>query len=245
MTDLASKSAEMPTRNSDGASIAKVGEALPPAVELTPEGEGKVLHPHPPMTISESMRRLLGRPVFRDCQSQVDAEDLFAHLLAEFSSRTLLQTLVVQQLANDIVEMRQYETTRSAAILAKLGDAARNVILPVFGHFYPPKPGACEIQGDKLTAYGQFLEDGGRALIYRTEADVVAQAYEILAELGRPESDLLCEARLLALPQIEQLERMLALKEKAISQKIDRLMMLGDRLRERRPPQTKVTFDGQ
>jgi hypothetical protein len=235
---------EHPQNSSNAPAQAKSGDVLPPQAKPAEKSVGRELRPNDPVVLSGPMQRLVGYTVFRDIPSQVDAHALFIHLAAEFDCKTLLQTVLIQQLANDFVECRQYETARSAAILSKLGQAAREIVWPGFSDFYPPPVGTCEIKGDSITAYGEFLNSGGRKLINSADEDVIAEAKQTLAECGRPEADIWAEARLIALPQIEKLERMLTLKERAVAQKIEQLLKLGDRLR-RPPAATKDASNGQ
>lgn len=219
---------------------AKSGEVLPPAKAQV--GPAEVIAP---VALSDRMLKLLGRSVFRDIRSQVEASELTAQLLAEFGSRMGTQIKLVQQLANAFVELSHYQTAREAAVLSKLLQAAREIIWPGFSAFYPPPAGVYATNGSTATAYGEFLENGGQALLNQGEAETIAKAKALLATQGRPDEDLHAQARVLALKEIQPLERMIAQKQASIEALIELLIRLADRLRIPRPPQTAESFHGQ
>lgn len=219
---------------------AESGEVLPPVKPPVGPTGGPT-----PVVLTDRMLKLLGRSVFRDIRSQVEASELTAQLLAEFGCRMGTQIKLVQQLANAFVELSHYQTAREAAVLSKLPQAAREIIWPGFSAFYPPPAGVYATNGSTATAYGEFLVNGGQDLLNQSDAESIAEAKALLATQGRPDEDLHAQARILALKEIQPLERMIFQKQASIEALIELLLRLGDRLRIPPAPQTAKSFHDQ
>ena len=208
----------------------QVARNVAPAKPVTASvASPRELVPCEPVQISLKMRLLLGRSTFRDPAKQVEAEALLGVFLREFGADTVLQAKLVDRVSTLFVEVRQAQSAVQTAIVLKRGQAAREILMPNFNHFYPPALSMTESTGTVSTAFGQFMSRGGKELVARDDADVIAEALAELAKKGMGEEDLDAQAYILALPTINQLERLIATKQAESDALIDQLFRIRDR----------------
>jgi hypothetical protein len=213
---------------SSQAPAARDGEVQPAAPSPAPKAAAQELVPRAPVVLSAKMRALLGRSPYRDPAMQLDAEALRGVLAAEFTVDTAIQLRLVDRLSVLFVDIDGLQSTVQTAVDRKQLDAARDVLCPDFIHFYPPPPGAVKTNGMATTAYGEFMADNG-ALARSDQAELVAQALARLADHGQGEPALRERAYILALPEIVQLEKILASKQAEAEALIEQLLRLKDR----------------
>jgi hypothetical protein len=234
MTLDASSQAE-PGAAAEGAAPAVQADPPPPAV--LGASEPKPLVPRSPVQLSPKMRELLGRSPFRDPAMLIDAEALRGVLAAELRADSLLQLTLVDRLSVLVVEIRRLQSTVQTAVARKRLDAARDVLSPDFLHFYPPPPGVCKTTGTVATAYGEFMHGDGGGLAAADPAEVVAEALARLAAEGLDAPALDERAYVLALPEIERLEKIIASKQAELEALIEQALRLKDR-RDKKAPVT-------
>jgi hypothetical protein len=182
--------------------------------------------------LSAEMRMLLGASPYSDPSQQVDADQLLAVLAAEFKAGTTLQMLMVQDLTEVILALRQNQRAKQTAIAVKVPQAAREILCAGWDHFNPPATGRCT--GNLETAYGEFLSTASAlAVLPMTDDEAIAGAETKLAGMGRPAGALSDFAMVLALSQMEKLAKIrdsLADQRQAL---VDQLFRLMDRRESR------------
>ncbi len=77
---------------------------------------------------------------------------------------------------------------------------------------------------------------GGSQLFHMPDEEAVAEAIRLLALEGLPESSLDERARVLALPQLEKLERIIASKHAELESIVEQLLRLLDRMKRNQNP---------
>jgi len=182
--------------------------------------------------LSARMRELLGRPVYRDSLTQIEHEQQRGVLFRELRVGTLLQAKLVDRLAKLFIDVGRLDRTIETAVHRRRADAARDILMQHFSHFHPPPPGTLEANNMSITAYGEFLNNGGRQLIHTSDSEVIEEAIAALALQGLPAESLDERARILALEDIERLEKLIATKHAEAEALVEQLLRLIDR-RER------------
>jgi hypothetical protein len=218
--------AEAPQASSQ-APAAREGAVQSAAPSPAPKAAPKELTPKAPVVLSAKMRALLGRLPYRDPALQLDAEALRGVLAAELNADTVIQLRLVDRLSVLLIDIDGLQSTIQTAVDRKLLDAAREVLCPDFIHFYPPPPGAVKTNGVAATAYGEFMAQSGE-LASSDQAALVAEALARLADRGQGEPALRERAYILALPEIVQLEKILASKQAVAEALIEQLLRLRD-----------------
>lgn len=180
----------------------------------------------------QRVRQLLGLSVFRDPTVQIEERLIFDNLCKEFRATTVTQTLLVSTASRLSVQLRQLYSTVETAVSRKRADAARVIIDSRFSAFFPPPAGALETSGLSETAYGSYMRSGGKAVLDLPDSEAIVRAIALLAKEGLPESALDEHARILALPEIEKLERIIAAKLIQLEGLFEQMLRLLDRLRK-------------
>lgn len=76
------------------------------------------------------------------------------------------------------------------------------------------------------------MRSGGKAVLDLPDSEAIVRAIALLAKEGLPESALDEHARILALPEIEKLERIIAAKLIQLEGLFEQMLRLLDRLRK-------------
>jgi hypothetical protein len=196
-----------------------------------PSSPGRMPTPTAPMQLSPKMRALLGGSPFRDASAQATFEELQGVLAAEFGAASSLQMSLIERVTLLIMEIRAISHTVQTAIVRRQVAAAREIIDADFSDFFPPPAGATRYSGSGVeTAYGQYMETKGDKVFSKRQAEVMAEALEILADEGLGEEELMRRAYILALPEIEKLERLIASKQAEQEALVEQLLRLKDRM---------------
>lgn len=211
-------------------------DGSPPAPNL-PQTHSDLFHKTdfsgraPLISMDQRIRNLIGASIFRDPSAQIEEQEIFEHFWKEFRAGTATQAILAINASRLVVQLRRLHSTVETAVARRRAEAARGIIDSRFHAFYPPPAAAVEVSGLGDTAYGSYMQSGGRALFELPDSDAIAQAIALLAIEGLPESALDDYARVLALTEIEKLERMMAAKSGQLEVLFDSMLRLLDRIK--------------
>ena len=181
--------------------------------------------------IAQSMRDLIGRSPFQDPHKQAAHDRLMSQIVAGSPSANVLVVLMSKNLATSYMESERLQRVKEVAIIQMLPAAAREILLPGYNHFVPPRPSTTSTE-QLMMAHLDFMM---RAEPYLNIADVDAihEAEESLIDADRSPSIIADVAYILALPTIERLERLLATKSAEQENLIEQIIRHNDRVRRK------------
>ncbi|MDP3488892.1 MAG: hypothetical protein Q8R71_02040 [Phenylobacterium sp.] len=185
----------------------------------------------PLISMDQRIRNLMGASIFRDPSVQIEEQETFEYFWKEFRGSTATQAILAKNASRMVVQLRRLHSTIETAVARRRAEAARGIVDSRFHAFYPPPAAAVEVSGLVETAYGSYMQSGGRALFELSDSDAIARAIALLAIEGLPESTLDEYARVLALPEIEKLERIIAAKNVQLEALINSMLRLLDRIK--------------
>ena len=79
------------------------------------------------------------------------------------------------------------------------------------------------------TAFGAYMAAGGEYLAGKSDEEIIAEAISVLATRGQGEDALREHAFVVAIPEIERLEKTIAIKEAQQARCIDQLLRPNER----------------